>query len=152
MERHIVNFIFHLHLVGTSAMILPVVTEPSSSYSKPHTRWSQSLVRAFYTTLVIPVPNYGLERFETGLLCPRGFVLPLARTTVSLLGLLLDVQPASLLGPKTLHRAPGDPVTLDGNGPTEGGGIVKFSTPLLEPPRSTPSPPAALPLHLVNPR
>jgi hypothetical protein len=62
----------------------------------------------------------GLERVETGLLCPGWLVLPLARTTVSLLGLLLDVQPASLLGPKTLHRAPGVSVTLDGCGMTSG--------------------------------
>jgi len=99
----------------------------------------------------MPVLICSLERFETGLLCPRGFALPLARTTVALLGFLLDVQPASLIGSQTLHRAPGEPVTLDGCGPSAGGQLVKFNTPSLEPPLSFPSPPPTLPLHLINP-
>lgn len=47
------------------------------------------------------------------------FLLPLARTFFSLLGLLLDVHPASLLGLQTLHPAPGVSVTPDGS--TDGG-------------------------------
>jgi hypothetical protein len=77
-----------------------------------------------------PVFNYGLERVETGLLCPWGFVLPLARTSVSLLGLLLDVQPASLLGPKTLHE---EPVTVDECGTANWVDPYKFVSPSLKP-------------------
>lgn len=54
--------------------------------------------------------------------------------TVSLLGLLPDVQPASLLGLKTVRRAPGTSLTLDGRGLTGGGRLVKFGAPLLKPP------------------
>lgn len=60
--------------------------------------WDKGPGRAVSTSFVTAVLDYCLRRFETGLLCPWGFVLPLARTTVSLLGLHLDVQPASLLG------------------------------------------------------
>ena len=51
----ITNFITYLREAGTSSGYPPLVTEPSSSHSKPLVGWRQSIDRAVSTTFVIPV-------------------------------------------------------------------------------------------------